>query len=204
MWLLLMACATPTDPPVAPEPVPVPPKTSELPPEPTCAVVHSPFADPDRRSLSVLANRGGDGFGAGRRSYVRGHVHAGVDLDTAFGEAVYGLCHGEVVDIHLASPHRTVVVRHDLPGGAVRYASYKHVEDVAVAVGDMVDRRTRIGRVFDEPEQAAAPWRRNHLHFEVRHSIADGGAASWTSMSMDELREFAVDPMVFFAEHLGR
>jgi murein DD-endopeptidase MepM/ murein hydrolase activator NlpD len=163
-----------------------------------CAHVLSPFQDPDRASLPTLRKRFGSGFGDARTSYVKGHKHAGLDIKTSYGEAVYAVCPGVVADIHLGYPHRTVVVRHQMPDGATRWTSYKHVEDVGVAVGDAVDTDTRIGRVFTKAEQAGAGWKLNHLHFEVRTSIADGGAASWTSMSQAELERFATDPLPFF------
>ncbi len=193
------ACAEPA-PPVSQAP-PEPPAAPE--PEPTCDAVHSPFLDPDRRSLPTLAKRFGSGFGDHRDSYIKGHKHAGLDIKTDFAEAVYAVCPGVVEDIHLGSPHRTVVVRHVMADGTTLWSSYKHVEDVGVRVGQRVGVETKIGRVFDKGEQSTSGWKMNHLHFEVRTSFADGGTASWTSMTMEELRRYATDPRVFFEEGLA-
>lgn len=169
----------------------------------TCAEVNSPFSG-DRRSLSALRSRIGSGFGAGRVSYVEGHKHAGLDLKTRFNEEVFAICAGRVADIHLSFPHLTVQVEHHLPDGQTVYSSYKHVADVGVHIGDLVTSATRIGRVFSAEEQGRAGWKLNHLHFEMRSSIADHGTASWTSMSMEELEAYALDPAPFFETHLGR
>lgn len=177
------------------------PAAAAAPPPVVCQQVHSPFLD-DTRTQRCVLRRITSGFGDGRRSYVRGHKHAGVDLKTTYAEAVYGMCKGTVVDIHLGTPHRTVVVRHVFADGTQWFASYKHVEDVGVKVGDVVDESTRIGRVFTRDEQRRAPWRANHLHFEIRHAIDDDGAASWTSMSLAELKQYAWDPARFLRRHL--
>ena len=169
---------------------------------PTCGVVRTPLPDDDRRSRAALDRRLGSGFGDHRASDVAGHKHAGIDLETTPGEDVIAICPGEVVDIHLAFPHTAVVVAHRLADGTERYSAYKHVADLGVAVGDRVHEWTRIGRVFDVDEQRLAPWRGNHLHFEIRLDIRDGGRASWTSMDLEALTRYAEDPLVFFSEHL--
>lgn len=200
MLIVLLACANPAPSPAAPAPAVVvaPPP----PPPPVCEAVQSPFLGEDRRSLVALKRRWGSGFGDYRSSYIKGHRHAGLDLTTSYGEAVFAICAGVVEDIHLASPHRTVVVRHELPDGQIRWSSYKHLEDLGVVEGQRVDASTRLGRVFTKEEQASSGWRLNHLHFELRVSVDDGGAASWTSMSMGELQRYASDPAPFFAERM--
>jgi len=200
--LLLLACGG--EPPPAPAPEPAPVDRPAPPPEPVCDVVQSPFLGGDRTSLDLLKRRFGSGFGDNRSSYVRGHKHAGLDLKTSYGEEVYAICAGRVVEILLASPHRTVVVRHELPDGRVRWSSYKHVEDLSVSLGQPVDASTRIGRVFTREEQAKSGWSLNHLHFEVRSSIDDNGAASWTSMSRADLERYAEDPAAFLERAMTR
>ncbi len=167
-----------------------------------CGTVYSPLKVPDRRSWSALRARAGSGFGEGRRSYKPGHLHAGLDLGTTHGETVYAICPGRVVDIHLSFPHRTVVVEHHRPDGSIYWSSYKHLEDLQVVVGDDIEEITPIGRTLSAAEQARAGWRLNHLHLEIRVSITDGGSASFSSMSLEELTRYARDPLVFFHQEL--
>jgi len=169
---------------------------------PVCRVVRTPFDEPHRTDRKTLEARLGSTFGDHRASFKAGHKHAGIDLTTTPGETVRAICPGKVVDMHLGFPHKTVVVEHLMADGTTRYSSYKHVTDVAVALGDRVLSETAIGRVFHAEEQKEAPWGVNHLHFEMRHSIADQGSASWLSMSMEELETYALDPRSFFAQHL--
>jgi len=96
-----------------------------------------------------------------------------------------------------------VVVEHIRPDGSTIYSSYKHLEEVTVVEGDLVDRHTRIGRLFNEAEYAASPFKDNHLHFEMRHSMQDRGEASWTSMTIDQLKQYAFDPWDFFTKELS-
>lgn len=196
LWTALVAAAASDAPRAGPWPDPGPR------PLPTCGVVRTPFDEPDREQLQTLRARVGSGFGAHRSSYVRGHKHAGVDLDTTPGEAVLAICPGEVVDVHLAFPHTTVVVAHRMADGSLRHSSYKHVTELQVRPGDRVHAQTRIGRVFDAAEQQRAPWRTNHLHLEIRTRIDDGGSASWTSMDLEQLGRYALDPEGFFEAHL--
>ncbi len=167
-----------------------------------CGVIYNPLPVPDRRSWAQLEALVSSRFGDGRRSYKPGHLHAGIDLRTDFGQTVRPVCPGQVVDIHLSFPHLTVVVEHHTPEGEVFWSSYKHVAEVQVKVGDEVEEITPIARVFDAEEQARAGWRSNHLHLEIRTSIEDGGRASFTSMSMDELTGYAMDPLTLFRERM--
>jgi putative glutamine amidotransferase len=176
---------------------------------PVCAAVQSPFRGDltefsgDRRSLATLQQRLGSRYGDHRTSFVAGHKHGGLDLRTTPGEDVFAVCEGRVADLHLGFPHRTVVVEHHLADRSIVYSSSKHITDIGVAVGDRVTAETRLGRVFNDEEQRRAPWGLNHLHFELRHDISDGGAASWRSMSMAELDAHARDPWPFFQGELG-
>ena len=168
-----------------------------------CETVRAPFPGEVRRDLEALSARKVGSFGDYRRSFVKGHKHGGTDLTGGFSEDVVAICEGKVTDMHLGFPHRTVVVEHIRPDGEQIYSSYKHIEDISVAVGDLVGPNTRIGRLFTEEEYGRSPFSSNHLHFEMRTSIDDGGSASWTSMTMEALEAFAFDPWAFFAEELG-
>ena len=167
-----------------------------------CGTVYNPLLTSDRRSLAQLEAMVSSHFGDGRRSFEPGHLHAGIDLRTDPGQAIHAICPGQVVDIHLSFPHRTIVVEHHTPSGEVFWSSYKHVEDVRVAVGDDVEEITPLARSLDAEEQLRAGWRSNHLHFEIRSDIQDEGTASFTSMTMEELTRYASDPLVFFRERL--
>lgn len=173
-----------------------------LEPVPACEIVHSPLPDTERRSMAALQKRVTSSFGNHRASYVSGHKHAGIDLRLGYEQPVLAICPGRVVDMHLGFPHRTVVVEHTLADDTVRWSSYKHIIEEQVEIGQIVDEHTVVGRMFSEEEQERAPWRGVHLHFELRTSIADHGTASWTSMSQEELEEYAMYPLDFFEEHL--
>lgn len=173
-------------------------------PLPACETIHSPFADPDRRALPPLKRRVQSPFGANRVSWVKGHKHAGVDLGGSHGEPVFAVCAGRVALFFQAFPHRTVFVEHRAPDGSTFFTGYKHVEEAEVVLGQRVDERTRIGRLFTADEQAQVPWRNTHLHFELRRSIEDEGWASARSMSLDALARFCLDPMPWFGEKLVR
>ncbi|MBI4818637.1 MAG: M23 family metallopeptidase [Deltaproteobacteria bacterium] len=172
---------------------------SEAPP--VCSDVRPPLGS-DRVTYEKFHKSVISVFGADRQSYVRGHRHAGIDIRGRSGERVRPICVGRVVDIHLDFPHRTIVVEHVDEAGSRFYSSYKHVEDVAVEVGDLVQPDDSLARLFVESERKRASFQVTHLHFELRHSIEDGGVASWTAMSMEELQKYADDPLPFFRRHL--
>ncbi len=162
----------------------------------------TPYRDARRESFESIRARTISFFGDPRVTYVRGHKHSGIDLKGKFEEPVYAIGKGKVVDIHLAFPHLTVVVEHRLPDGSSVWSSYKHVEALKVKVGDAVDQETVIGRLFNRDEHKRSGFPEPHMHFEIRRSIADGGAASWTTMTKEALNDCCVDPTLFFKEHL--
>ena len=55
---------------------------------PPCGEITSPVEQRDPQSYQELSRRITSGFGDGRRSFVAGHLHAGVDIKTRFGERV--------------------------------------------------------------------------------------------------------------------
>ncbi len=168
----------------------------------TCESFDSPFHDAKRESYGALSQRMRSGFGDFRRSYIKGHKHAGVDIEGDNREAIFAMCPGEVADIHLGFPHLTVVIKHSMAKGEIIYTSYKHVTDVGIKVGDRVTTATKVGRLFSAKERRQAGWKLSHLHLEIRHSIDDGGEASWTSMTMEALRKYALDPRVFLRKRM--
>ena len=170
---------------------------------PTCETVHTPFADKRRQSMASIKRRKRSGFGANRVSFIRGHKHSGLDLRGRYKEPVFAICAGRVFDIHLGFPHRTVVVEHRNENGERFFSSYKHIEDILVKEGDLVTAQTRLGRLFDRKERKRARFDQ-HLHFEIRKTMDDGGEASWSSMSMKALLRVFKDPERFFKRSLGR
>ena len=164
---------------------------------------HSPFNDSDRKNFASIKHRLVGTYGEYRTSYKPGHLHAGIDLEGSFGETVYAIGRGQVHLIFRDFPHQTVIVKHQLPDGNPLFSVYTHVEQVKVDVGDWVDERSPLARLFNEDELKRANFGTpNHLHLEIRISMADEGRASYASMTMDELNTFCMDPREFFKTHL--
>ncbi|MBN2498017.1 MAG: peptidoglycan DD-metalloendopeptidase family protein [Deltaproteobacteria bacterium] len=163
-----------------------------------------PFATRDRQKLGTL--RMVSRFGAKRTSYVKGHLHTGADLvprgRLAAKVMVYPLAAGAVCSIHLAPPHTTVVIAHRLPSGDALYSSYKHLTEVSVETGQQVDHQTALGRLFTRREAREHGGPYAHLHLELRKRFDDWGAASWTTMSRDELEKRFIDPYAFLERRL--
>ena len=163
----------------------------------------SPFKDPDRKSLRTLRRRIIGRYGDYRRSYKPGHLHAGTDFRGAFEELVYPIARGDVYLLFREFPHKTIAIRHDPPDGEVFYSLYVHVEDIRVREGEVVDENTPLARLFTEDELFRADFGTDvHLHLEIRPSLEDGGAASYSSMNRADLDRFCMDPLVFFRRHL--
>lgn len=168
-----------------------------------CDDFFSPFHETDRKNLNLVEMRITGIYGEYRRSYKPGHFHAGLDLKGDFNEKVYALGFGWVVQIFRQFPQRSVVIEHHLPDGGILYSMYVHVEDIHVRVGDWVDENTLLARLFSEEELERANFgTANHLHLEIRKTLADRGRASYASMSMAELNRVCMDPLKFFKKHL--
>lgn len=164
---------------------------------PSCASVRAPLPQAQATSFAELTKAVISSFGDGRTSFVRGHLHAGIDVAGASRAPVRPLCAGTVLAIDLGFPHTTVVVEHVDNDGTRWLSSYKHITDVEVEPGQEVGPETRLGRLFSREEQRRAGWARTHLHLELRHSYEDGGSASWTSMDRESLERFCLDPLPF-------
>ena len=168
-----------------------------------CDAFFSPFNETDRKNLKLIEQRITGIYGEYRRSYKPGHHHAGLDLKGDFNEKIYALGFGWVVQIFRQFPHRSVVIEHHLPDGNILYSMYVHVEDIQVRIGDWVDANTPLARLFSEDELERADFgTANHLHLEIRKTLADRGRASYASMSMAELNKVCMDPLKFFRKHL--
>ena len=166
---------------------------------------HSPFNDPNRKSLQAIQRRVVGSYGEYRKSYKPGHLHAGIDLEGSFSETIYAIGRGQVHLIFREFPHQSVIVKHQLPEGDLLYSVYTHVEHVEVDVGDWVDENTHLARLFNQDELKRANFGTpNHLHFEIRKSMADNGRASYASMTRKELDKFCMDPVEFFRIYLTK
>jgi murein DD-endopeptidase MepM/ murein hydrolase activator NlpD len=168
-----------------------------------CDEFFSPYHETDRKSLKMIERRVTGIYGEYRRSYIPGHFHAGLDLKGDFKEKIYAIGFGWVVQIFRQYPHRSIVIEHHLPDGNILYSMYVHVEDIQVRIGDWVDENTPLARLFSEEELERADFgTANHLHLEIRKTLADRGRASYASMSMRELNMACMDPLKFFKTHL--
>jgi len=158
-----------------------------------------PFETEDRKKISTI--RLISHFGAGRRSYIKGHIHTGVDLIRRKGKPgnvyVLPIARGVVCSVHLGAPHTTVVVKHKLKSGGSLFTSYKHLAETYVNTGEGVDTQTRLGRLFSKTEAKELGGNYDHLHFEVRKKFDDYGVASWATMTKAELKERFHAPFKF-------
>ncbi len=179
------------------------PAQSQDDPRFTCREFFSPFLETDRKSLRLIRRRLSGRYGDYRRSYKPGHLHAGIDLRGDFEETVYPVGRGFVYLVFRDFPHKSVVVKHTLPDGSIFYSMYVHLEDIRVEEGDAVTEKTPLARLFNREQLKKADFgTANHLHLEIRKSLDDGGWASASSMTMEELNRFCLDPLEFFRRRL--
>ncbi len=169
----------------------------------SCREFFSPFLEADRKSFRLIRSRLSGRYGDYRRSDKPGHLHAGIDLRGDFEETVYPVGRGFVHLVFRDFPHKSVVVKHVLPDGNILYSMYVHVEDIGVEEGDAVTEKTPLARLFKREELEKADFgTANHLHLEIRKSLEDRGWASASSMTMEELNRFCLDPLEFFRRRL--
>jgi murein DD-endopeptidase MepM/ murein hydrolase activator NlpD len=179
--------------------------TVDAEPQKTASEWYLPFATKNRKStktVKVIST-----FGAGRRSYKKGHIHTGIDLvprkKTSPKPDVYPLASGVVCSIHLAKPHITVVVKHKLPNGATLYSSYKHLAEVYTQTGKQVTHETKLGRLFTRKEAKEQGGNYDHLHLEVRKLFDDHGVASFLTMTKADLNKRFENPWSFLKKQLN-
>ncbi|MBW1810995.1 MAG: hypothetical protein JRJ87_22590, partial [Deltaproteobacteria bacterium] len=177
----------------------------EVDPQMPASEWYLPFVTKNRKSLKTI--KVVSTFGAGRRSYKKGHIHTGLDLvprkKTSAKPDVYPLAAGVVCSIHLAEPHTTVVVKHKLPNGAALFSSYKHLAEVYPALGKHVTHETKLGRLFSRSEAKALGGNYDHLHLEVRKRFDDFGVASFLTMTKVELNERFINPWSFLKKQIN-
>ena len=142
-------------------------------------------------------------YGDYRKSHIRGHKHSGIDIKGNFNESVYSIGQGVVIHIFRDFPHKTIYIRHQVERGTPLYSVYIHVEDIRVHTGESVTENTIIGRLFNPIELEQSDFGTPpHLHFEIRHNIDDKGNASFSCMSILELNDYCMDPIMFFRKKL--
>lgn len=153
----------------------------------------------DRSDYTKLKNRITGNYGDYRRSNVPGHKHSGIDIKGNFNEPVYSIGKGTVTHIFRRFPHKTIYIRHSHSKNMPFYSVYTHVKDIKIRIGDNVSEDTIIARIFNKKELEYSNFGTPpHLHFEIRHNIDDKGEASFKSMSISELNEYCIDPLIFF------
>lgn len=136
-------------------------------------------------------------YGDYRRSHVKGHKHSGIDIRGNFGETVYSIGRGTVINIFREFPHKTIYIRHS--ESELFYSVYIHVEDIQVNIGDRVSENTPLARIFNRDELNMAEFGTPpHLHFEIRHNIDDKGDATFKSMTLEDLNKYCINPLKFF------
>ncbi|MCX7735584.1 MAG: M23 family metallopeptidase [Candidatus Kapabacteria bacterium] len=162
-----------------------------------------PFETSNRlnpKTMSVVST-----FGSPRNSYVKGHIHTGLDcIPKSSGENVdiYSMSDGIVCSIHLAHPYITIVVKHKTISGEIIFTSYKHLAEVYVKTGDNVNHKTKLARLYTRKETKKYGGRYDHLHLEIRKDFGDYGPASWATMTKEELNCRFYDPLIFIRENV--
>lgn len=144
-------------------------------------------------------------FGVTRFSYLRGHIHTGVDIVPRKKSTyvyVYPLAPGVVCSIHLGHPHKTIVVKHRTPKGEIIFTSYKHLQEIYVRNGQQVRADTRLGRLYTRSEALAQGGNYDHLHLEVRRQFDDYGVASWATMNRGALDARFYNPWLFLKKRV--
>lgn len=164
---------------------------------------YTPYNDIRRDSFKMIQNRLISKFGDYRASEKRGHKHAGVDLKGSSGEMVFPISNGVVISTSNDRFSSYVVVSHRLKNGEALFSKYVHLKVIKVKAGDYVDHNSPIGRIFNQNDLKQSGYCHPHVHLEIRTSYDDKGAASSYSMSMDTLKKYCIDPLLFFRDNLS-
>lgn len=143
-------------------------------------------------------------FGSPRNSYVRGHIHTGLDIIPERGTPtdVYPMANGVVCSIHLGDPHRTIVVKHRMPDNEIIFTSYKHLKEIYVQNSKQLTPKTKLARLYTRQEARALGGNYDHLHLEIRKQFDDYGVASWATLTRFDLRKRFYDPRTFMKQYI--
>ncbi len=148
-------------------------------------------------------------FGAHRNSYVKGHIHTGIDIipenkrDYTYID-VYATANGIVCSIHLGHPHKTVIVKHKMPDDTIIFSSYKHLQEIYVENNQQVTLETKLARLYTRKEALAQGGRYDHLHLEIRKKFDDYGVASWGTITKEALNLRFYEPWKFIKKHVKK
>lgn len=167
----------------------------------TTGVLLSPFEGEQRVSFQALQQRVVMPYGVWtKEEFPYHHRHAGIDLRALPDEPVYAVSPGEVVRVSYKSP-KTIIVKHEPPQQKPFYAVYGNIKDAQVNAGDRVETATQLGRVAASSNDVHIQGKNSaFLHLEIRHSIQDGLAASFSSKTREQLDRYCYEPMKFFQD----
>jgi GMP synthase-like glutamine amidotransferase/murein DD-endopeptidase MepM/ murein hydrolase activator NlpD len=164
-----------------------------------------PFATENRNDIKTIQVV--SVFASPRNSYLKGHIHAGLDVIPKKKEEkyiwVYPMANGVVCSVHLGHPHKTIVVKHMLPDGQLIYTSYKHLESIYLSNGEQVTRHSKLGRLYTRKEALAQGGNYDHLHLEIRKKFDDYGVASWATMTTGALQQRFYNPYTFMQKKIS-
>ena len=95
--------------------------------------------------------------------------------DTDFGDPVYAVSHGRVVEFGYYTPSwgNLLLLEHALPNGVVVWSNYAHLDRILVdSVGQIIPRGAQIGTIGKGEKTPSHPQGRwvAHLHFEIRRN----------------------------------
>ncbi|MBU1076626.1 MAG: peptidoglycan DD-metalloendopeptidase family protein [Spirochaetes bacterium] len=156
----------------------------------------------DIKTIRVIST-----FGAHRYSYIKGHMHTGLDnIPKKKGDLkyifIYPMAHGVVCSIHLGHPHKTIVIKHELEDGSVIFTSYKHLQEIYVKPKQQVTPQTKLARLYTQKEAKLQDGSYDHLHLEIRKKFDDYGTASWATMTKEQLNKRFYDPLKFMKDNI--
>ncbi|MBN1604686.1 MAG: M23 family metallopeptidase [Chitinispirillaceae bacterium] len=164
---------------------------------------YTSYNDTRRSSFKMIQNRLISKFGDYRASEKKGHKHAGVDLKGSSGEMVFPISNGVVISTSNDRFSSYVVVCHRLKNGETLFSKYVHLKVIKVNAGDYIDHNSPIGRIFNQNDLKQSGYSHPHVHLEIRTSYDDKGAASSYSMTMEALKKYCIDPLLFFRDNLS-
>lgn len=117
------------------------------------------------------------------------------------GEPVYAIAHGEVVFSGWNSALGNVIlIKHSLSSHELVWSQYAHLDQRAVARGEIVGRRQIVGTVGRGPNNRFAA----HLHFELRKTDLPYNAWPRTNQeawSEEQVRQHWLNPSLFIKQN---
>ena len=131
--------------------------------------------------------------------------YTGIGLQGEFGEAVYAIGEGLVVQVSGKFPHAEVVIAHQMPRRKTIYSVYARVHEVQVRVGDQVTEETQIGRLLTREEYQQSGLTRHSLHLEVRKNPEAYRSRSphYLKYETSEILQTGfLNPLVFYQQYL--